>query len=302
MIILRNKTTSIKDTLGKTSVTLIGLFIVLLTISITLFLMWKGIATFTVHKGSMIDFLFGGIWDPTMAVKQPNGPIGSAIFIVGSLLVSGIALLIATPFAVSCAIFIVEISPKLGSKFLQPAVELFAGIPSVVYGWVGISVLCPFLAKVFNMPFGGESILAGGLVLAVMIFPTITTVSADAIKNVPIEFTEAAYGLGATRWHMIKSVRLPAAKSGVLTGIILGLSRAFGEALAVSMVLGNRLAFPKGLLSQTSTLTTQIASGMGSAANGTQYTDSLWSMALLLFIISFIFIVLIRIVGKKRKD
>jgi phosphate transport system permease protein len=196
----------------------------------------------------------------------------------------------------------VEISPKLGERFLRPAIELFAGIPSVIYGWVGISVLCPFLAKVFNMPFGGESVLAGALVLAVMIFPTISTVAADAIKNVPTEYSEASYGLGATRWHMIKSVRLPAAKSGILTGVILGLSRAFGEALAVSMVIGGRLAMPKSLLSQTSTLTTQIASGMGTAVNNTQYTDSLWSMALLLLIISFAFILLIRIVGKKKKD
>lgn len=291
-----------QDKLGKTLVTLIGLFIVAITISITAFLVWKGSATFTIQRNSIIGFLFGSVWDPSMLFNVSDGANGAAIFIVGSVLVSGLALLIATPFAIACAIFIVEISPKLGDRFLRPAVELFAGIPSVVYGWVGISVLCPFIAEVFKMPFGGESVLAGGLVLAVMIFPTISTVAADALKNVPAEFTEAAYGLGATRWHMIKSVRLPAAKSGILTGVILGLSRAFGEALAVSMVIGGRLAMPKGLLSQTSTLTTQIASGMGTAANGTQWTDSLWSMALLLLLISFVFIVLIRVVGRKKKD
>lgn len=299
---LKNNSKFFKETLGKSSVTLIGLFIVLLTISITLFLMWKGVATFTTHNQSIIDFLFGGIWNPTMELNQPNGPAGSAIFIIGSLSVSGLALLIATPFAVACAIFIVEISPKFGSKFFQPAIEIFVGIPSVVYGWVGVSVLCPFIAQVFHMPFGGESVLAGGIVLAVMIFPTITTVSADALRNVPGEYTEAAYGLGSTRWQMITTVRLPAARSGILTGTVLGLSRAFGEALAVSMVIGGRFAFPKGLLSQTSTLTTQLASGMGSAAEGTQWTDSLWSMALLLFIISFLFIVFIRIIGRKKKN
>lgn len=290
------------DKIGKSAVSLIGLFIVFITIAITAFLLWKGSATFTVHKDSILGFIFGSLWDPTIQLNKANGPNGAAIFITGSILISGLALLIATPFAVACAVFVVEISPKLGERFLRPAVELFAGIPSVIYGWVGISVLCPFLANVFNMPFGGESVLAGALVLAVMIFPTISTVSADAIKNVPAEYTEASYGLGATRWHMIKSVRLPAAKSGILTGVILGLSRAFGEALAVSMVIGGRLAMPKGLLSQTSTLTTQIASGMGTAVNDTQYTDSLWSMALLLLIISFAFILLIRIVGKKKKD
>jgi phosphate transport system permease protein len=293
-----------KETLGKSTLTAVGLLIVLVTLSILLFLTWKGLATFTGHGTSFIDFLFGSRWDPAMEYGAQSGPAGSAIFIAGSLSVSVLALVIATPFAVACAIFIVEISPKLGNKFLQPAVEIFVGIPSVVYGWVGVSVLCPFIAGLFHMPFGGESLLAGGIVLAVMIFPTITTVSADAIRNVPAEYTEASYGLGATRWQMISTVRLPAARSGVLTGVILGLSRAFGEALAGSMVIGGRLAFPKGLLGQTSTLTTQIASGMGSAADGTQWTDSLWSMALVLFIISFIFIAVIRVIGRfgKKKE
>jgi phosphate transport system permease protein len=291
-----------KETLGKSTLTAVGVLIVLVTFSILLFLTWKGLSTFTTHNTSVIDFLFGSRWDPAMEYGAQSGPAGSAIFIAGSLAVSCLALVIATPFAVACAIFITEISPKLGNKFLQPAIEIFVGIPSVVYGWVGVTVLCPFIAAIFHMTFGGESILAGGIVLAVMIFPTITTVSADAIRNVPPEYTEASYGLGATRWQMISTVRLPAARSGILTGVILGLSRAFGEALAVSMVIGGRLAFPKGLLSQTSTLTTQIASGMGSAADGTQWTDSLWSMALVLFVISFIFIAVIRVIGRKRKE
>ena len=291
-----------KETLGKSTLTVIGLLIVLISLAILLFLTWKGLASFTTHNQSIIDFLFGSRWDPAMEFKAPNGPGGAAIFISGSLLVSCLALVIATPFAIACAIFIIEISPRLGNRVLQPAIEIFVGIPSVVYGWVGISVLCPFIAKLFHMPFGGESVLAGGIVLAVMIFPTITTVAADTIRNVPQEYTEAAYGLGATRWQMISTVRLPAAKNGILTGVVLGLSRAFGEALAVSMVIGGRLAFPKSLLSQTSTLTTQIASGMGSAADGTQWTDSLWSMALVLFVISFIFILLIRLIGRRKKE
>ncbi|UOO37112.1 phosphate ABC transporter permease subunit PstC [Oscillospiraceae bacterium CM] len=297
-----SQTKFFKETLGKSTLTVLGLFIVLLTVAISLFLAWKGLASFTTHNQSVIDFLLGSRWDPAMEFRQEAGPAGSAIFITGSLAVSSLALLIATPFAVACAIFIVEISPRLGSRLLQPAIEIFVGIPSVVYGWVGISVLCPFIAKLFHLPFGGESVLAGGIVLAVMIFPTIASVSADAIRNVPHEYTEASYGLGATRWQMISTVRLRAASGGILTGVVLGLSRAFGEALAVSMVIGGRLAFPKGILSQTSTLTTQIASGMGSAADGTQWTDSLWSMALLLFIISFVFIIVIRLIGRKKTE
>jgi phosphate transport system permease protein len=297
---LKKNSNAFKENLGKSTVTFAGIFIILITVALILFLVWKGSASFTTHNQSIADFLFTNFWNPTMEFNQPNGPAGAAIFIVGSLAVSGLALVIISPFAVACAIFINEISPKVGSKILQPAIEIFVGIPSVVYGWVGVTVLCPFIATIFGMPFGGESLLAGAIVLAVMIFPTITTVSVDALRNVPSEYSEAAYALGSTRWQMITKVRLPAARNAVLTGVVLGLSRAFGEALAVSMVIGGRLAMPTSLLSQTSTLTTQIASGMGSSADGTQWTDSLWSMALLLFIISYIFIMIIRRIGKRN--
>ena len=171
-------------------------------------------------------------------------------------------------------------------------VEIFAGIPSVVYGWVGLTVLVPFIKTVFDRQVG-HSILAAGIVLAIMIFPTITTVSADAIGAVPVECRYAAYGLGSTRWQMIYKIVLPAARPGIISGIILGLARAFGEALAVAMVIGQTTALPTSIFSTSKTLTTEIASQMGNAMEGGEMKSALWTMALLLFLIALLFISLI---------
>lgn len=283
--------------LGKGTVTLAGLSIMLFTLLMSGFLLYKGISTFTVHGHSVGEFLFSSLWEP--AEIEGRGHIGSAVFITGSIFISLLGLFIATPFSLAAAIFMNEISPKLGKKFLQPAIEIFVGIPSVVYGWVGLTLLVPFIARVFDLPFG-FSVLAGGIVLAVMIFPTITSVATDAMRSVPSEYKEAAYAIGSTRWQMIWKMQLRAALPGILTGVVLGLARAFGEALAVAMVIGRRDRFPeKGLLSPTNNLTSKMTSDMGNTVSGSEWNDALWSMALLLFILSFLFIILIRIIGKR---
>lgn len=233
---------------------------------------------------------------------EGGGSVGSAVYIAGSLMTCGLALLIATPFAIGAAVFMTEISPKWGTRLLQPAVEIFVGIPSVVYGWIGLTILVPFIRDVFHAKMGGYSFLAAGIVLAVMIFPTITTVAADSIRSVPDYYRKAAYGLGSTRWQTIYKIVLPAAKTGILTGVILGLSRAFGEALAVAMVIGKTRAFPKNILSPTNNLTAAIAADMGNSASGGEQNMALWTMALLLYVISMIFIVLIHALGKERKE
>ena len=203
-----------------------------------------------------------------------------------------LALLIATPFSLGSAIFITEISPEFGEKFYRPVVEIFAGIPSVVYGWVGLTVLVPAIKILFDRQVG-HSILAAGLVLAVMIFPTITSVAADALHSVPKECRMAAYGLGSTRWQTIYRIVVPAAAPGIISGVILGLARAFGEALAVAMVIGQTTALPTSIFSTTKTLTTEIAAQMGNAMEGGEMKSALWTMALLLFAISLFFIFLI---------
>ncbi len=288
--------------LGRYLVTACGLFIILLTISIGAFLIYKGTGTFTIYGHSITEFLFSSEWSPMDSGTKGGGAVGSAIFIVGSLSTCALALAIATPFSLAAAIFMAEISPKAGERIFQPAVEIFVGIPSVVYGWIGLTVLVPWIRDTLDAPMGGYSVLAAGIVLSVMIFPTITTVSADAIRSVPANYRSAAYGLGSTRWQCIYKVIVPAAKPGILTGVILGLARAFGEALAVAMVIGKTRAFADGLLYPTNNLTGAIASDMGNTANGGEHNLALWSMALLLFIISVGCIFAIHQVSKKKED
>lgn len=297
---VKMKSMKIKEKIWKILVTLCGILMMLLPLAIGAFLLWRGSGTFIRYHHTVAEFLFSSDWAP---VDNTNGggSIGSAVYIAGSLITCGLALLIAVPFSLAAAVFITEISPKAGERVLKPAVEIFVGIPSVVYGWMGLTVLIPFIRKIFHV-HQGFSVLAASVVLAVMIFPSITTLSADAIRGVSDAARKAAYGLGSTRWQVIYRVVIPAAKPGILTGIILGLARAFGEALAVAMVIGKTRAFPKGLLSPTTNLTAAIASDMGGAMEGGEYNAALWTMALLLFLISLLFIFIVHLIsGGKRK-
>lgn len=291
------------ETFWRGVVTACGLFIILLTISIGVFLITKGTGTFTKYHHSVWEFLFSSDWAPMDSATEGGGKVGAAIYIFGSILTCGLALLFITPFSLAAAIFMTEISPRAGSSLLQPAVEIFVGIPSVVYGWIGLTVLVPFIRDTFHARMGGYSVLAASIVLSVMIFPTITTVAADAIRSVPRDYRGAAYGLGSTRWQVIYRVVVPAAAPGIITGVVLGLARAFGEALAVAMVIGKTRAFPASLLSPTNNLTAAIAADMGNSADGGEHNLALWSMALLLFLISVLFIYVIHAIsGKEKKN
>ncbi len=290
-----------KEYAGRSIVTICGLFLIALTVIIAVFLIIRGSGTFTQYHHSIAEFLFSSEWAPNDAVGEGGGKVGAAVYIVGSLLTCGLAIAIAAPLALAEAIFITEISPKLGSSLFQPAIEIFTGIPSVVYGWIGLSLLVPFVRDAFHAAKGGYSVLAAGIILALMIFPTITTVAADAIRSVPDSYRKASYGLGSTRWQMIWHVVLPAALPGIFTGIILGLTRAFGEALAVAMVIGKTRAFPANIISPTNNLTAAIAADMGNTSNGGEYNMALWSMGLLLFIISMICIVAIHVISVRNR-
>jgi phosphate transport system permease protein len=279
--------------LGRAYATICGLLIIVLTLTIIFFIASNGLKLFVTNRQSIADFLFSTKWDP-------DGKLyGTLIFILGSTFVSIGAVIISTPLGIALAIFMNMISPKLGAKVMQPAMELFVGIPSVVYGWLGITVLIPLIKKSFGGL--GFSLLAGILVLSIMILPTITSIASDAIKNVPRDYMEASYALGATRWQTIKRVIVPASKTGILTGVVLGLARAFGEALAVQMVIGNTLRLPFNILKPSSTLTGAITMDMGNTIKGSEWNNALWSMALLLLIISFIFILIIRGIEKRSE-
>ncbi|MHC6179541.1 phosphate ABC transporter permease subunit PstC [Clostridium sp. JNZ X4-2] len=281
--------------IGRGFATLCGVIIIILTLSIIIFITSKGIDTFVKRGYPVTEFLFTSRWIPDSSSPK----LGAAIFFAGSILVSIGAVIISAPISITLAVFMHYISPKIGSRILQPSLELFVGIPSVVYGWVGFSVLLPFLKRSFGGI--GFSLIAGILVLSIMILPTIASISADAVKTIPKAYTEASYGLGATRWQTISRVIVPSAKNGILTGVVLGLARAFGEALAVQMVIGNTIKFPKDLLSPTATLTSILTMDMGNTVSGTAWNDALWSLALFLLIISFMFILVIRAIGRRSE-
>lgn len=282
-----------KELLGRNAVRICGFSIIALTIAIALFLTVRGSESFTVYGHSLNEFLFSSEWRPEDNFTG-GGKIGSAVYIVGSLLTCALALLLAVPPSLAVAIFMAELQPEVGNRYIKPAVELFVGIPSVVYGWVGLTVLVPAIAKLFDRPHG-LSVLAAGLVLGLMIFPTITTLMNDALKAVPKSYRSAAYALGSTRWQVIWRVVIPAARSGLYTALIMGLARAFGEALAVAMVIGKSRIFPDSILAPTINLTAAIATDMGGATEGGEYNMALWSMALLLFIVALICIAVVHL-------
>lgn len=270
-----------------------GIFLVVVTFAIIFFLVSKGIQTFTTDHYNVFDFIFGTTWDPQGSTPS----YGALIFIVGSTVAAAGAVIVSAPIAIALAVFINMISPKFGKKVLQPALEIFVGIPSVVYGWIGITVLVPHIRLIFGGT--GFSVLAAILVLSIMILPMIATIATDAIKALPRDYMEASYGLGATRWQTIYKVIVPAAKNGILTGVVLGLGRAFGEALAVQMVIGNTLKMASSLLSPTTTLTSILTSDIANTSFGSMWNNALWSLALILLVISFIFIIIIRIIGRR---
>ena len=271
--------------------------IIAVVVSIFYFVASKGLATFFEDKVNLWKFLTGTIWNPSAKDAQGNPQVGALPMIVGSFSVTFLAAIIATPFAIGAAVFMTEISPRLGKKVLQPVIELLVGIPSVVYGFIGLSVVVPFVRHTFGG--SGFGILSGTFVLFVMILPTVTSMTVDALKSVPRAYREASLALGATRWQTIYKVVLRASTSGIITAVVFGMSRAFGEALAVQMVIGNAMLLPQNLISPASTLTSVLTMGMGNSVMGSLSNNALWSLALLLLIMPLIFNILIRWIGKK---
>ncbi|EKQ53731.1 MULTISPECIES: phosphate ABC transporter permease subunit PstC [unclassified Clostridium] len=282
--------------LGQGFAGLCGILIIVITISIIVFIASKGLRIFTNDGYSFTEFLFTNNWKPN---KGGEPSFGSLAFILGSTAVSIGAVILSAPIAIALAIFVNVISTKFGKKIIKPSLEILVGIPSVVYGWGGISVLVPFIKS--SSGGMGFSLIAGVLVLSLMILPTIATLSIDAITTIPPDHIEASYGLGATRWQTIYRVIVPGAKTGILTGVVLGIARAFGEALAVQMVIGNTVKMPDGIFSSMATLTSIITMDMANTVGGTAWNDALWTLAFILLVISFIFIVLVRVIEKRSE-
>ena len=217
--------------------------------------------------------------------------------IAGSFAVTLLSCVLALPFALGAAIFVVEIQPGFGSKVFRPMIEHLTGIPSVVFGLVGLSIIVPWVRSWAGGT--GYGIMAGSIVLAFMILPTVTSLSTDALAAVPEAYRDGSYGLGCTRWQTILHVVIPSALPGILTAVIMGMARAFGEALAVQMVVGNAAQMPQGLFTPAATLTSVLTMGMGNEAMGTVYNDVLWSLALVLLVMSLFFILIVHLIGRK---
>ena len=273
--------------------------IVLVVISIFAFVASKGVATFTKDHASLKDFLFTTDWSPTAIGKDGKPLVGALPMIVGSFGVTFLAVLFATPFAIGTALYMTEIASKRGHRFLQAVTELLVGIPSVVYGFIGLNVVVPFVRQHFGG--SGYGILSGAFVLFVMVLPTVTSMTEDSLRAVPKYYKSASLALGATEWQTIYKVLLRAAMPGILTAVIFGMARAFGEALAVQMVIGNATLMPKGLLSASSTLTSVLTMGLGNTVMGTVGNNALWSLALVLLLMSLVFNLLVKWVGRKGR-
>lgn len=264
-------------------------------ISIVYFIASKGLNPFVSGGVSVSDMLFGKNWSP----EGEPPTFGALPFLFGSFATSLLAAAIAAPFGFCAAVFMTQIAPKLGRNVLQPAIELLAGIPSVVYGFVGLSVIVPFLRD--NFPGQGIGILAGSLVLSVMILPTVTTIATDALSTLPAGLKEGSFALGATRWQTIYKLILTTTLPSLLTGIVLGISRAFGEALAVQMVIGNAPHIPRSLFESATTLTSVITLEMGNTIGGSLHNNTLWSLALILLLMTFVFIFIVRMLERRVK-
>jgi phosphate transport system permease protein len=272
--------------------------VVLMVLLLLAFVVWNGTKIFF-RSGIPLTEVLSTRWAPDSSTDISFGVLP---FVAGTLAVMVLAAIIATPLSVGLALFMAEIAPRWARNITQPAMEVFVGIPSVVYGWLGITVLVPFLRENFRgIGFTvGFSLFAGGLVLALMILPTVTSIAYDAFRAVPGELRSASLALGTTRWQTIRHVLLPAASAGIVTAIVLGMMRAAGEALAVQMVIGNRPIIPTSLTQPMTTLTSQITLDMGNTVQGEPWNEALWTMGLILLAISFGFVFIVRSLSSRR--
>jgi phosphate transport system permease protein len=224
------------------------------------------------------EFLFGGRWVPS------HGEFGILPMIIGSFWVTLGALLLGIPLGLACAIFLCEWTPPIAATFLRPAIQLLAAIPSVIYGFWGLVVLVPLVRTYLGGP--GLSILSGSVILGFMILPTIISISEDSLRALPPTYKAGALALGATHWQTIWRVLIPAAKSGILASIILGMGRAIGETMAMIMILGNAVKMPSSFLDSARTLTTNIGIEMGYASGS--HRQALFATGIILFFIIMI--------------
>lgn len=274
---------------------LCGILAVAFVLFISIYLIVAGLPA--IREVGLKEFLFGTRWAPT---NKTDPAYGILPFILTSIYGTAGAVVIGVPVGLMTAVFLAKMAPPKVAAVIRSAVSLLAGIPSVVYGLVGMIVLVPAIQKTFGLA-SGACLLAAIVVLAIMILPSIINVSETALRAVPTEYEEASLALGATHTETVFRVSLHAARSGVATSVVLGVGRAIGEAMAIIMVAGNVANMP-GLFTSVRFLTTAIASEMSYAAVGSLQRQALYSIALVLFLFIMLINVLLSLIIKKKKE
>jgi len=263
---------------------LCGISAIVFVLSIFFFVFQEAFPVLGHPKFSLRQFLFSDQWYPTSEINKRYGVLA---MIAGTFSVTALAMLLAVPFGLGAAIYISEFcSPKL-KETLKIVIELLAAIPSVVWGFVGLTVMSRLIVLYTGAPVG-VNILNGGIILALMSVPIVVSIGEDALKAVPDSYREAGVALGATRWQLVWRVLLPAAKNGLLAAVLLGVGRAVGETMAVLMATGHAIHIPHSILDSVRTLTANIAAELGEAPEGSDHYRVLFLTGVLLFTITFV--------------
>ncbi len=259
------------------TVTLLTVTALLTLLFIIIFIFKESMMLF--KHTSFFDFISGREWRPLSS----NPRFGLLPILTASLALSGLALVIALPIGVGAALFLSHVCPQRLSRKIRPFIDMLAGIPSVIYGFIGVVVLLPFLEKFFQLS-SGDSLLAGGILLSVMILPFIVATTSESMETSARQYVMISKSLGVSHWYMLRNLVLPVSRIGILAGAILGTSRAMGETMAVIMVVGNSPLMPSSLLQRIKPITSLIALEMGSAPVGSLHYHSLFSAGLVLLI------------------
>ena len=285
----------LKETIIKGIFAMFAFASVLTLALIVLFLFREGIPIF--KEVSVSDFIFGKEWYPTY--DPPS--YGIWPLIVGSAIVTVCSCLLAVPLGVLSAVYVAEIAPPSIKDIAKSAIELVAGLPSVVLGFFGMVVVAPFLQETFDLPTG-LNIVNASVLLAIMAVPTISSISEDALYAVPQEFKDASYALGATKYETITKVIIPAALSGISTAVILGMARAIGETMVVLMVAGGAAAVPESIFDSVRPMPASIAAEMGEAPFGGGHYQALFATGIVLFVLTLVFNLIADYISQKFKE
>ena len=275
-----------------------GISAIIFIIGIFVFITKEGVG-FISGPLNVREFFGSPAWRPT-SLREPT--YGALAPIAGTASVTGLAMVVSVPFSLGAAIFIGEFATGRLREVLKVLVELLAAIPSVVWGFIGLSIMNPLIIDLFNVPIG-LGVLNSGIILGLMAAPIMTTIAEDALKAVPDTYREAAEAMGATKWQVIFKVVLPAAKNGLVAAVLLGVGRGFGETMAVLMASGHSVNIPTSPFDSVRALTATIAAELGETATGSEHYRALFTLGILLFVVTFIINLTADLVvrGAKRK-